>query len=252
MLIREGSSSTLDLYLIDDYSPLILIAPGGGYDHTSVRESLPVAKKFNNMGYNAAVLNYRISLNPHPAPMLDLAMAIKKLRKYSKEIILCGFSAGGHLIGSYLCHYSKPFILDEIASTSELQKINYAIFCYPVITSGEYKHAGSFNYLTNNSTDSNLLDFLSIEKNITSDYPECFIWSTFTDNSVPIENSLLLMNALRKNNINFEAHIFPIGGHGLSLADESTARNENEIIPYIQKWTSFLGEWLKLKLHKEW
>lgn len=251
MLIREGSLSTLDLYLINDNSPLILVVPGGGYDHTSPRESMPVAKKFNNMGYNAAVLNYRISLNPHPAPMLDLAVSIKILKKYSKEIILCGFSAGGHLIGSYLCHYNKPFILDEIASTSELQKINYAIFCYPVITSGEFKHDGSFNNLTNNSNDSKLLDLLSVEKNITSDYPECFIWSTFTDSSVPVENSLLLMNALKKNNINFEAHIFPIGGHGLSLANEDTARDEKDIIPYIQKWSSLVSDWLKLKLDKE-
>lgn len=247
MQIRSNSTSTLDLYLLDN-KPIVLIIPGGGYDHTSERESEPVARKFNSLGYGAAVLNYRITLDYFPSPMLDLAYAIKYLKSISKEIILCGFSAGGHLMGSFLCHYGEEFILNDLKCSKTDLKINYAIFCYPVITADKYAHKGSFANLTNNSNNQKLLNYLSIEKNITDDYPECFIWSTFTDNSVPVENSLLLMNALKEKNINFEAHIFPFGNHGLSLANKETARNNNEIIPYIAKWIDLANDWLKLKL----
>lgn len=247
MNIRNNSNTTLDLYLLDN-KPIILIIPGGGYDHTSVRESKPVADKFNSLGYSAAVLNYRNSLDVHPSPMIDLAYAIKYLKNFSKEIILCGFSAGGHLVGSFLCHYGEKFILDDLKCTKDDIRINYAIFCYPVITSGNYGHKSSFKYLTNNSSNKDLLNYLSVEKNITEDYPECFIWTTFTDNSVPMENTLLLMQALREKSINFEAHIFPYGNHGLSLATKETARNDSEIIPYISKWINLLEDWLKYKL----
>lgn len=50
---------------------------------------------------------------------------------------------------------------------------------------------------------------------MSKDTPESFVWHTFDDNSVPLENSLLFVEALRKNNVKFEYHVFPDGCHGL-------------------------------------
>ena len=48
----------------------------------------------------------------------------------------------------------------------------------------------------------------------------CFIWTTFEDTTVPMENSMLFASALRKNNVPFALDIYQKGGHGLGLADK--------------------------------
>jgi dipeptidyl aminopeptidase/acylaminoacyl peptidase len=58
----------------------------------------------------------------------------------------------------------------------------------------------------------------SNELNIDANTPPCFIWHTVTDNCVPIENAIMLIEALTKNKVYFEAHIYPLGCHGLGLA----------------------------------
>lgn len=47
-----------------------------------------------------------------------------------------------------------------------------------------------------------------------------------TDDCVPVENSLLFFNALRKFEIPVEMHLYPVGGHGLSLANEETSHED--------------------------
>ena len=40
--------------------PLVLVVPGGGYNHVSPREGDPVALQFAAAGYHTAVLTYRM------------------------------------------------------------------------------------------------------------------------------------------------------------------------------------------------
>lgn len=58
---------------------------------------------------------------------------------------------------------------------------------------------------------------------MSKDTPESFVWHTFDDNSVSLENSLLFVEALRKNGVKFEYHVFPDGCHGLGLGTKETA-----------------------------
>ncbi len=58
------------------------------------------------------------------------------------------------------------------------------------------------------------------------DTPPTFLWHTVTDDCVPVENSLLFFNALRKLEIPVEMHLYPVGGHGLSLANEETSHED--------------------------
>ena len=61
--------ASLSLYIQEDYPatyglrrrPIVLVCPGGGYEHVSVREGEPIAFNFLTAGCHAAVLWYDIS-----------------------------------------------------------------------------------------------------------------------------------------------------------------------------------------------
>jgi dipeptidyl aminopeptidase/acylaminoacyl peptidase len=72
-----------------------------------------------------------------------------------------------------------------------------------------------------------------------------FIWHCADDDCVPVENSLKFISALSEKGILYEAHIFPKGGHGLSLADESTAKNSGQIVREVQQWTDLAADFIK-------
>ena len=84
--------------------PLVIICPGGGYDHHSPREGEAVAVKMLELGYNAVVLRYSLAPYIYPTQVYEAAYTVKWVRDHAKEwdvnpdrIILAGFSAGGHL-----------------------------------------------------------------------------------------------------------------------------------------------------------
>ena len=104
---------TLTLYLRESVEamphfrqrPLVLVVPGGGYNHVSPREGDPVALQFAAAGYHTAVLHYAVGESARDAlPMRQLAQAIGLVRQHAagwhilpEKIAVCGFSAGGHL-----------------------------------------------------------------------------------------------------------------------------------------------------------
>ena len=53
------------------------------------------------------------------------------------------------------------------------------------------------------------------------------------------------MQALQKHKISFEAHLYPDGQHGLSLANELTSREDNQNVPYLEDWIYHAEKWLK-------
>ena len=105
---------------------------------------------------------------------------------------------------------------------NELHKPNASILCYPVITCGEYAHKGSFKNLTGSETENDKWLMYSLEKKVDENTPPAFLWHTYADGAVPVENSLLYANALRKYKIPFEMHIYPDGVHGLSTVSDET------------------------------
>ncbi len=94
------------------------------------------------------------------------------------------------------------------------------ILCYPVITLGQYKHPGSKKNLLGTNPPPELVRLLSNELQVTTNTPPCFIWTTFEDKTVPMENSLMFAEALRENHVPFDFHVYQKGGHGMGLADK--------------------------------
>ncbi len=252
---------TLTTYLIDasdsflhNERPIIVICPGGGYSDVSDREGEMIALQFAAMGFHTAVLRYSVAPAVYPAQLLELAKAVALIRQNARQwhieknkIFIQGSSAGGHLAASFGCFWKKDFLNEAAGGESELIRPNGLILSYPVITSGEYAHRDSFVKLLGDQYDE-LVQEMSLENQVNEDTPETFLWHTFEDQLVPVENSLLFMQALRKKGIPFESHIYAKGAHGLALANELTCSPEgNEIQPAASSWISLAQQFIKNK-----
>ena len=232
--------------------PAVIVCPGGGYGFTSPREGEPVAIQYNAAGYQAFVLWYSVAPDVWPVALLELAYSVAYVRSHAEEwgidpdrIIVEGFSAGGHLAASLATFWNQEFVWKPLGFTKDMVKPNGAILAYPVITSGEYAHRGSFENLLGERYEE-LLDYVSLEKQAGSQNPPAFIWHTYSDQAVPVENSLFFMEALRKAKVPAELHIFPEGHHGLSLANRETASSlEEKEYTAVQPWMKLSCTWIQ-------
>ena len=119
------------------------------------------------------------------------------------------------------------------------------ILCYPVITAGKFAHRGSFENLLGEQ-EQELAMHVSLEMHVTSKTPKAFIWGTFEDGSVPLENSILMVTAMRRAGVPVEYHLFPRGGHGLALADKLTETSDGRCVQEdCAVWVELAHTWLK-------
>ena len=235
--------------------PALLICPGGGYAFVSDREAEPMALDYLGAGFNAFVLTYSVAPARYPSALLQAAAAMDYIRKNAAEyhvdpdkIAVCGFSAGGHLAGSLACLWNGKCLAETLKTTSSNLRPNAAILSYPVITSGDKAHRGSFDNLCGD--DRALAQKMSLETAVTKDTPATFLWHTATDGCVPVENSLMMASALRENGIPFELHIFAEGSHGLSTCTYQSAgpNSPNMVNPEAAKWFDLSVTFLKKQL----
>lgn len=221
--------------------PAVIICPGGAYEFLSDRESDPVALRFASYGINAFVLKYRVPSAPFPTNLLEAAAAVAYVRSNAEKwsitpdnISICGFSAGGHLAASLAVHWHRDFVRTQLSGAD--CRPDKAILAYPVISSGKYAHKGSIRNIAGEKPSPELTELVSLEKHVSDKTPPVFIWHCSNDGTVPVQNSLLFASALSDCGIMYEAHIYPSGGHGISLADECTSRNPEQINPLCAQW----------------
>ena len=130
-----------------------------------------------------------------------------------------GFSAGGHLAAAL--------------STMSEDKPDACILGYPCIL---------------DSTSPILAKPVeSVDKYVTSKTPPTFIFAASNDGCVPILNSLKYAEALDKNGIGFEMHIFNDGDHGFSLGTDVVCSTQagREACRPNSYWLERSAEWLK-------
>ncbi|MEP6787195.1 MAG: alpha/beta hydrolase [Acidobacteriota bacterium] len=224
----------------------IVVLPGGGYSHLSdIKEGSDVAKWLNSLGISAFVVKYRLGMKYHqPNQLLDAARSLRLVRSKAKEwgvlpdhIGILGFSAGGHLASTLGTHFDggkadAPDEIDRVSSRPDLM-----ILIYPVITMGEFTHNGSkLNLLGENPTPE-LLKLYSNELQVTKDTTPTFLAHSVADPGVPVENSLMFAEALRKAHVPFEIHLYEQGPHGFGLAPTN---------PVLASWTDRCADWLGL------
>ncbi len=228
--------------------PGVLILPGGGYGHVSPREAEPVAMAFVARGYQAFVLDYSVAPSRFPVALREAAMAMVWLRRHAGELELdriaaVGFSAGGHLCGCLGTMFDDPVLLDF---DPEYIRPDALGLCYPVAVAWGNTHEGSFRNLSGSEVPEDWMP-LSLDRRVRPDMPPVFLWHTRDDASVPVRNSLILANALEAAGVDFAAHVFRSGFHGLSTADvQSNLRKKVEnISKNIPKWPEYMMEFLE-------
>lgn len=230
----------------------IVICPGGGYAYRAEREAEPIALVFAAMGFCCFVAEYRVAPAVHPAPVLDVACAVAWVRAHAEElhinphaIAVMGFSAGGHAAGSLGVYWHDAALMAQVGLTPAQARPNAMVLCYPVISGGKFAHRGSFTRLTG-SQDLALHEQLSLETRVTAQTPPTFLWHTFTDGAVPVENTLMMASALRRAGVTTEVHIFPRGGHGLALCNPLTSTDPGQNLPECAKWPEMAARFLEL------
>ena len=129
-------------------------------------------------------------------------------------------------------------VLDIPGETAQ-QRPNAVILGYPVVTAGEFAHRGSFVRLAG-SEDAAAQQVFTLEDQVNSDTPPVFVWHTMEDKTVPVENTLLLLAALRRAGVPCEAHLFEKGAHGTSISTAEVDAAD----PHRAHWVALCLEWL--------
>ena len=215
----------------------IIVCPGGGYCFLSEREAEPIALQYFAAGLNVFILRYSIREKAvNNAPLIESALAVKYLRDHAEEyfidpdyIFITGFSAGGHCAAMCGTLWNDPAVrealgIDRGEAPEGINKPTATVLCYPVITGGPYAHRGSIDTLCGGpSAGTAGADRFSLELHVDSTTAPAFIWHTFNDGGVPIQNTLLYASAMAAAGVPFEYHVYPDGVHGLSLCNSETS-----------------------------
>lgn len=213
----------------------VVICPGGGYRGIAVeKEGVEIARWFNSKGVSAFVMYYRMPNRHYEIPVKDALTAIgwvrsnsKKLGLDKKRIGIMGFSAGGHLASTAGTQF-----------TSARNRPDFMILAYPVISMKVgITHAGSRSLLLGNKPDTSLVQRFSNEDRVTRNTPPAFVFHARDDKSVPVANSRLFVEALKRNKVEAELHEFDKGGHGFGM---------RPVNPETDRWPALLESWMKL------
>ena len=249
-LWEEDEGSTLIHYYpakVKKGDAAIVIFPGGGYHHRAIHEGQGYAEHFAELGLDSFVVDYRVTPNHFPLPLLDARRGVRFVRYYAEKfginpdkVAVMGSSAGGHL--SALVSTYKNAIdgvgVDEIDEISPIP--NSQILCYPVINMVDAvigHRPSAINLLGEDN-----LDFApSVSPDLIADEstPDAFIWHTANDNGVHVKNSYTFAGVLRNFNVPVEMHIFPYGNHGLGLAPDMPNT--------VGQWAPLMDNWLRAK-----
>ena len=120
----------------------------------------------------------------YPQELKELAWSVAYLRAHADQyaidkdkILVAGFSAGAHLAASLGCFWDKDWLEQELQMTKTCYQPNGLILAYPVITSGEFAHRGSFVNLMGDKAEAALEQALSLETQVTDKVPPVFMLS---------------------------------------------------------------------------
>ena len=266
--INESEKYKLDVYIQDEspeitlshLRPFVLVCPGGSYVMTSDREADPIAFAYLADGFHVGVLRYSVGEDAsYPNPNVDLSVALRMIRENAKrwhidpdKIAICGFSAGGHLVAMQGVHWNDPEIARLSGCENGENRPNALILGYPLITSGQYAHRESIdNILCRVKAKKNpeelerMLDFVSCENHVGAHTPPVFLFHTRLDQVVSVCNSLRFAEALAKNGIDFEMHIFEKGNHGLAMCNHTADLAGADIVNKdAEPWVKMSCNWL--------
>lgn len=218
----------------------VVICPGGGYTDCAVQtEGFAVAAEWNKLGYSAFVLEYRTGkrITTPKAPLDDLANAITYIDRHAAQYdvrqgqyILCGFSAGGNLIGLFGTTQFGYSNYEGVAAPAALV-MGYP-WCNPTrpTFNGNIAEYAFFATLHGNGAKAFLhttssYDDMCVPLWVDAHYPRTFIMHGTEDAVAPAAmHSDVLATVLRANNVDYRykqcAHVYHGCGIGLGTSAE--------------------------------
>jgi acetyl esterase/lipase len=226
----------------------VVILPGGAYLMLAANlEGRQIADWFTARGFRAFVLSYRLSSNGYllPVPLVDARRAVQLVRARAQDyainpnhIVIIGFSAGGHLAALASTQFvaGKPEAEDPIERVSS--RPDYLVLGYPWIgaISSDTSHLTYCKLFNVMEKCEALRAAYSPDLSVTKQTPPTFLFHTFNDETVPVEQGLRFYNALVKAGVPAEMHIFANGPHGTGLGKGDAA---------LDQWPSLLETWLR-------
>ncbi|MGH9598559.1 MAG: alpha/beta hydrolase, partial [Terracidiphilus sp.] len=180
-----------------------------------------------------------------PVPLLDARRAIQTVRASAADyhiapdrIVVIGFSAGGHLAALAGTKFvpGNPSAADPVERVSS--RPDYLVLGYPWIgaVSLDYSHLNYCKEFRLEAQCAALTARFNPDLFVTKDTPQTFIYHTFNDRTVPIEQSLGFFQALVKAGVQSEYHVFANGNHGSGLGKGD---------PALDQWPGLLETWLR-------
>ena len=227
----------------------ILISHGGGFEIRTGCEGPNIAQRFRELGYNTAILTYRMMPAYSRLDALnDIRRAVRVLRFRKSElgidgkIAVMGFSAGAMLSGNCATLYDFGEKASPDPIERESSRPDAAVICY-----GAFSEVSFVTPFGSDPEQANLHGsgyrekfLLAPEKHVDPDTPPFFIWQTLGDDG---RYGINLVKALSDARVPYELHIFEGGAHGIGIAD-----GENDLgisDPHIARWVTLCDEWLE-------
>lgn len=276
--ITLKSGAILECYITQPINnrkrPALLICPGGAYLMISPNEGECVALKFLAEGFQTFVLNYTTLQNcqencTYPKQLQEIEDAMAIIREQEKRwyvdvrnISFLGFSAGANLVAEYGCKWK---MLKKQAKPANI------VLCYPLLdyklslsklehqyqaAKDEYSREKIKNRLAlikksaeiltgESDLTENVLKKISPVYNVNKDVPRTFLWHSFEDELVDVEQSLIFAQKLYMAGVPCEVHLYEKGHHGISMASAESAQKPEHISDYIHTWVTQAVKWLK-------
>lgn len=208
----------------------LIVAPGGGYIRVVIdKEGFEVGHRMAAAGITVFVLRYRLPregwARAADAPLQDAQRAVRLVRARAKDfgvdptrVAFMGFSAGGHVAASLATRWAELAYAPIDAADRLSARPDLSCPMYPVMTmDAAFAHKGSRAALLGAAPTPELEARYSPERHVTAEVPPTFLIHAWDDPSVPVENSLRYLAALRANRVPAEAHLFAEGGHGFGI-----------------------------------
>jgi acetyl esterase/lipase len=223
----------------------VVICPGGGYHVEAIQhEGFMMAEYLKQKGIAGIVLKYRLPYGQHEIPLTDALQSIRYVRSKAAEwgidparVGIAGSSAGGHLASTAGTHYDlgNSSAADPLARLSS--RPDFMLLLYPVISfNEEIGHMGSRQNLIGTTNNWKLVSEYSNELHVNAQTPPAFLVLADDDKTVDPENSVRFYQAMKKQNVPAEMHIFHQGGHGFGM---------NKINKPAEQWPDLFVQWLR-------
>lgn len=278
--ILPDSAAVLTTYLLADEQyarrgtrkPGIIICPGGGYTEVSQNEGEPVALAFAARGFHAFVLNYSVKIaHPFPQALREAAAAVRLVRDHADEwriiadrIVVCGFSAGGHLAASLGVYYQSDFLTGALGCSPQDIVPDGLVLGYPALSLVPVREDDAIPpYLLAKIEKGEMMDFrgpnirqimtgkrdytkddlepVNLLKHIHDKIPPVFVFGSFADPIIPVTDLTNLAALCKAAGVPCELHLFGSGPHGQGLFQPHCA--ESGVLD-----RQHMGTWLELAL----